>query len=257
MKLKLVTRLLVAALIAFQWQVAVWVTAEPEPVYAYDWTPADVTVTYHMSGAISPITDLTLTDLEFVSVKADYTLTAGYVMLRGSTVTFPTSPTEGELIYYGPDSSVNFTAPDLDLHECFVSAFVFATDNVTYLETYDTATIGGEGVEEIATGLETLATTGDTFAEIGSLAIQVVIVLVMLTFAIWAKDIIFYYVAGAVTCYISYTLVQDYPGLGLPALFLGGYQFVRALLLTFSDGGPSRGMSQFKGVYNTIKGWFQ
>lgn len=235
----------------------------PQPTIASETSDhVDITITAipNLYG-ILPITDLTLTDLGFVNIQADWTPGGNYTMLRGFRDYSPTSASDalanGELIYYGPESSYNITGMMLDIYHYEIVALTFATDNVTYLETYDTATIGGEGVEEIATGLETLATTGDTFAEIGSLAIQVVIVLVMLTFAIWAKDIIFYYVAGAVTCYISYTLVQDYPGLGLPALFLGGYQFVRALLLTFSDGGPSRGVSQFKGVYNTIKGWFQ
>jgi hypothetical protein len=159
-KSKIVIRLLIAALIAFQWQIAAWITADPEPVYAYDWTPADVTVTYHMSTGMIPITDLTLTDLGFVSVSANWTPGGNYTMLRGLRGGIPSSITDGELIYYGPLSSFNITGMQLDLYDYGVAAWTFASDNTTYLDEYDTASIGGDGVEQIANSLSVIGQVG-------------------------------------------------------------------------------------------------
>lgn len=164
MKSRIVIRLLIAALLAFQWQIATWVTADPEPAYAYDWTPADVVVTYHMAGGMVPITDLTLTDLGFVSVSANWTPGGTYTMLRGLRGGVPSSITEGELIYYGPASSFNITGMQLDLYDYGVAAWTFATDNVTYLESYDTATIGGDGLENVSSALGVIGQVGIALA---------------------------------------------------------------------------------------------
>lgn len=196
MKSRIVIRLLIAALLAFQWQIATWITAAPEPAYAYDWTPADVTVTYHMTGGMTPITDLTLTDLGFVSVSANWTPGGTYTMLRGLRDGIPSSITDGELIYYGPSSTVNITGMQLDLYDYGVAAWTYAADNVTYLESYDTATIGGDGVDEIANEITGIATSvndlSTTFGGFSTLLtgtiIPIALLLIITFFGYWHRD---------------------------------------------------------------------
>lgn len=137
-----------------------------------DYIDITVTATPNLYGIV-PITDLMLIDNGFVTVSANWTPGGNYTMLRGLRDGTPSSITEGELIYYGPLSSVNITGMQLDLHEYGVAAWVFAADNTTYLEQYDTASIGGEGVTEIANGLNVIGQVG--------IAVAIIAVIVFFT----------------------------------------------------------------------------
>ena len=100
-------------------------------------------------------TGLTLTDLGYITVAANWTKGAGttYTMLRGLRSGYPASITDGELLYYGEATSLNSTGYALDISSYYVSAWGFLADNVTYSTACATATIGGEAMTEVADAL--------------------------------------------------------------------------------------------------------
>lgn len=129
------------------------------PVMAANFDDISITVTPGV-GILLPPTGLTLTDLGFVTVTANWTpsvsANASYTMLRGLRTGYPATPAEGELIYYGADSSDNIVGTHLDTSEYFVSGWAFAADNVTHSPDYMTASIGGEDMVELASGMSML-----------------------------------------------------------------------------------------------------
>jgi hypothetical protein len=121
-------------------------------------------------------------------------------------------------------------------------------------------------MEEVAESINLLSTSlsGLDFSIDFDLIFGLFIVLGMFTIALWRKDkepnvessIMFLIVCGLVTIYIALTWIDDYQGVALAMSALGGYQLFEAVRLGIVAGGPSKGMSQFKGWYGKIRGWF-
>jgi len=102
---------------------------------------------------IFPPTGLTLTDLGAITVNAEWAkgVNSTYTMLRVSRTDYPSNITEGELFYYGDGVTANSTGYSLDTNTYFVTAWGFGSDNITYSNSYVTASIGGDGMENLAT----------------------------------------------------------------------------------------------------------
>ncbi len=123
----------------------------------------------NMSVVIGVPTDFTLTDLGAITIQMDWTkgTNSTYTMIRASREDYPTAITEGELVYYGDNVTDNTSGYALDVNSFFFTAWGFASDNITYSDNYTTATIGGDGVTEIATAITELGTIFGTGIDIG------------------------------------------------------------------------------------------
>ena len=83
----------------------------------------------------------------------------------------------------------------------------------------------------------------------------VVLLLGLLALAAHQKDVIYYVVAGLVTCYIAIGWIADYPYIVVPIFALGVYMFFKAVLTSVGST-QSKGWSAFKGLLNRFKGVF-
>lgn len=208
-----IARFLMALVLAFQFQITMWIwPQQATPAYATQET-ATVTLTYRVIVAIGPPSLFTLTDLGFISVGANWTAgdNATYHMMRGSRTSYPTLITEGELVFYDTGTSCNISGVPLDTITMYASLWAFQADNATYSPIYVTASIGGEGMEELADSVTSLSSSLNgsfsglnvslnTFNSILSdwlpQIIAGVIVLALLIFALWKRESWLYLIAG-------------------------------------------------------------
>lgn len=222
-------------------------------------TNADVTVYVTPLSGVGPPSNLLLTDLGLTTVQATWSAgtNSTYTMLRGSRSGIPTSITDGELIYYDTGTTHNITNGVLLLinyQDIYVSAWSYGSDNITVSNSYASAHIGGETMEELA---EEVSGLSDAIASLQfqvdfNLLFQILLVLGILYLSFKANDIFFYIVAGLITMFISVSWVQDYPNLSIPMFCLGGYHIFRAIIMAF-QGGSSKGWSQFKSIWGKIR----
>jgi hypothetical protein len=261
-----IARILIAVVLAFQFQIAVWMWPQnASPAQATQPT-ADVIITYSVIVEIGPASNFILTDLGFISVGANWSAgsNATYYMIRGSRTAFPTSIIEGELLYYDTGTSCNVSGVPLDTITMYASLWSFQADNVTYAPGYVTASIGGEGMTEIADSINALSVSlgGLNFDLDLSLMFGVILVISMLFLALWRKDkeanvetsIVFLIVSGLVTLYIALSWIDAYQGIAIVFVGLAGFQLFEAVRMTMVAGGPSKGLSQFKGWLGKFKG---
>lgn len=214
-----------------------------------DW--ADSTANFTTIAQLDPPSGLTLTDLGAITVQADWTKGAGanYTMLRASREDYPENTDDGELLYYGQASSYNITGMALDITEYFVSGFSFDSDNTTYASGYDTASIGGDSMGEIADSLNTLS-------GMGWIAINAFLLIGLLALALWKRDMLWFMASGLVALFIGLSWIDANTGVAMAIIGIGTFQLLEALILAVASGGAGKGWSQFKGIYNNIKEWF-
>ena len=78
----------------------------------------------------------------------------------------------------------------------------------------------------------------------------------LISLAFWQRDIVIYFVAGVATMIGALDWVPDYPAIGISLMFLAAYLMLLGLLRALASDKPTRGWSQFKGLYTKIRGWF-
>ncbi len=107
---------------------------------------------------LNPPPTLIIDDLGATSVNATWTLGTGatYTMIRVKRDIYPASVTDGELFYYGGDTTANSTGYTLELSSYKFRAWGFNSDNLTYSGNHTDATIGGTGMENIGNQLANL-----------------------------------------------------------------------------------------------------
>lgn len=134
-----------------------------------------------------------------------------------------------------------------------------AADNVTLSQ----VTLVSDDLGDLVDSNEAIAAEIDAAVDFGYLVFQVAITVLILVPAFRRKESAAYenaflhLVAGMMTTYTSFVLTsQVHYGLGIPVFMIGGYQFYRFVISVFASGGASRGLSQFKAVVDTVKGWF-
>lgn len=256
-------RIIAALGVAFTWPI-ISMFAAPLPVVASASLEADVTVTYVITGAMGSPSGFTLTDLGAVSISMNWTSgnNTTYTMIRGSRIDYPATVTSGELVYYGPLTSYNATGYSLDITAYYFSAWAYDSDNTTYAASYATASIGGEGVTELATSVDGLSSTFDNFLVVAQLLAGSIFVLGMFGIALWYSrkgelgSVILMIISALITFFIGITWVDDYSGVSIAMMGLALFEFLQAVITALSLGGASRGISQFKGVINSIREWF-
>ena len=180
----------------------------PSPVQAAN-PIVHLTVTAWVAQVMPP-TGLTLTDMGVEILESDlanlvtvnWTLgeLSTYTMLRISGNEYSTLPTDGFLLYYGDGTSVNITGWDVSLQPMYVTAWGFESDNVSYSSSYAQATIGGEGMEELA---EAVTSVGENYSIISNILntiasdmIYLILVLAIAAIAFLSHNRLVYLVAG-------------------------------------------------------------
>jgi len=180
----------------------------PLPVQAAN-PVVHLTVTAWVAQVMPP-TGLTITDMGVEILESDlanlvtvnWTLGASsnYTMLRISGNEYSTLPEDGFLLYYGDGTSVNITGWDVSLQPMFITAWGFESDNVSHSISYAEATIGGEGMEELA---EAVTSVGENYSIISNILntiasdmIYLILVLAIAAIAFLSHNRLVYLVAG-------------------------------------------------------------
>lgn len=125
-----------------------------------------------------------------------------------------------------------------------------ATANFTTTEesATTTTTTSSADMTEVAEAIEGL--TG----AIESIHIfELVMILSILAISTWKRDIIFYVVSGIVIMIMAITLIDSYTGIAVVLVCLSLYELYTGLIMALS-GGQSRGLSQFRGLINKVRG---
>jgi len=191
-------------------------------------------------------TDFTLTDLGGVMVNASWTsANATYInTMRVSRAEYPITITSGELAYNGTAETVNLTGYSVDRNIYYFS--LWSTDNGTDSLTYATASIG-----------ETTDTSGfiteaqmAALADILSLGIYLMPLVLLTILAFWQKNIILYIISATITILIGATWMDTIPGVGVMLWGLATYELYLMITMVFQASGEARGWSQ-------LRGWFK
>ena len=72
--------------------------------------------------------------------------------------------------------------------------------------------------------------------------------------AFWRQDMILFIVSGIITILIGVQWIDDYAGVSIALWGLGIYQLLKAVLLALVSEQPTRGWSQFRGIYARMRG---
>lgn len=250
-----IVRILIAVVLAFQFQIATWLWPQnATPAYATQET-ATVTLTYRVIVSIGPASGLTLTDLGFITVNANWTAgdNATYHMLRGSRTAYPTTITEGELLYYDTATSCNISGVPLDTITMYASLWAFQADNITHSPVYVTASIGGEGMESIANSITELSNSmggisglSDSMGAIGTVLGALIYLIPLIVFSIlafWKENHIFFIIIFGISMVTGLNAPDIISGesetsniglmLGLILIFYSFFSMAMALKLMF------------------------
>lgn len=231
-------------------------------------TTADVTVTFTPnsgSGIPSIPISLTLTDLGAVTVTGNWTMgsvNATHIMIRASREDYPSTITDGELMYFGSNTSTNWTGFCLEINEYHFSAWSYNSGSGLFSTSYITESIGGDGLESVSESLDGLTLSFQGFT-VTIEDILLCILLIGITLIAFRErenmllDIVLYVISGMIAFAIGALWFDDYRLIAIAIVGLGLFQLVLATTTALQSGGPSKGFSQFKGVYNAIRGAFR
>jgi asparagine N-glycosylation enzyme membrane subunit Stt3 len=91
---------------------------------------------------------------------------------------------------------------------------------------------------------------------------EILLLIGITSLALWKKDetltdIVFYIVSGVIAFYLGGSWMDDYRLVALMIVGLGLFQIILAVYMAFRAGGPAKGFSQFRGVWNSIRGVFK
>jgi hypothetical protein len=211
--------LLVALALALQFQILGGIQ-EVAMAYTMNSTNIGITVTPFISGVtIFPPEDFTVVDLGAGNIGNDiqFNWTAGlgsiYTMIRGGKDEYPSAIDDGDLIYYGLDTTTNSTGYDLDIYEYKFSAWGFWSDNASHSGEYVIAAIGGAGLEGVANSINSLA---NNMAPLMAVALMIpLIFFTWLTIKIdsdWGSPIIAF-ITGGLAFFLGYNAPNIVDGL--------------------------------------------
>jgi hypothetical protein len=204
-----------------------------------DWSVSGNFTTSVFVLEILPPADFILIDMGAVSINATWTkdVSANYTMIRALRDTFPELPTDGELVYYGENSTVVLSGYALDVSRYNFSAWGFDSDNITYSSNYSMAFIGGIGMEALATAITSLGTSG-----IGGLTsttfttqIQSIVIFVLLLFIValgfWKRDRIMLFIGGLGFIIYGFSLWGSIEWLSIITVTAGIYIGIKAFIM--------------------------
>lgn len=235
------------------------IVTPPSPAMAA--TTADVLVTATPGfGIPGAVTGFTLVDLGAITVTGNWTAgtaNATHTLIRAARDTYPATVTDGELMYYGGNTTCNWTGFSLETTTYYFSAWSYNEGTDLYSIEYVTASIGGEGMEDISDSILDLSVTFQGFVTTFGDILLALLLIGLAFLAFTKKDMILYIVSGLITLSIGALWFDDYLLIAIAAVGLGVYQIILAVVEAVTAGGSSRGVSQFKGVFNAIKGVFK
>ncbi|OGN90749.1 MAG: hypothetical protein A2Z70_01335 [Chloroflexi bacterium RBG_13_48_17] len=85
-------------------------------------------------------------------------------------------------------------------------------------------------------------------------ALELTLVLGAIALAFWQRDAIIYILSAICIITVVAGWFEDYPGAAFALVMLGFDECRRALMIAIEAGGPARGWSQFRGLWNRRKG---
>jgi len=169
-----------------------------------DWANSSANFTTTTSALQAP-TYFTLADLGGITVSANWTkgVNTTYTMIRFKRDSYPTTVSNGELVYYGDGTTDNFSGYSLETTTYYFSAWGFDSDNISHSDDYAQASIGGEAMEEIATQLGNWVTwlEGDFLTLLQTILSSVIglfLVLAITALAFWQRNVFLYLLAAPV-----------------------------------------------------------
>jgi len=83
--------------------------------------------------------------------------------------------------------------------------------------------------------------------------VEVLLLIGILILAFWQKDMIIWLISGLVTIFLSVLWIDDYTGVVIAFWCLGVYQLLKAAMMALEVGGPARGLSQFKAMWQKAR----
>ena len=83
---------------------------------------------------------------------------------------------------------------------------------------------------------------------------ELVIFITLLYLAFWQKGIITYIISSVVTIMVGATWIDDLPAVSIMLWGLATYELYLVIILIFETGGMAKGMSQFKGLWDKVRG---
>lgn len=117
----------------------------------------------------------------------------------------------------------------------------------------DNLTLAIQGLDESMASIST--TLAAAAALLFELALLVSLLIVSLRSQEFGDRLVLSLVSGVVTLIIGLLWVDDYPGVSIVLWFLAAYQVAwRGMIPALASGGPARGLSQFKGLINRVRG---
>ena len=220
-------------------------------VFAASSQSVSISATPNVGQVLAP-SNFILTRLDSNYVSASWTkgVNSQYTALQIDLQGYPADVyTSLSLAYYGEGTSCNLTWPS-DNIPLFVSAWGFASDNITYSAEHAEATIGGD-----MTSSALLETIGGFLESISGLGLMI-IAIALLAIVLRNERFALYYIAALATLFIGISLSSTNSGLGYTMMTLSAYEFLKGTELVFESGEPGRGWSRFKGIWGKIKGEF-
>lgn len=222
---------------------------------------AEVTIHFTPPGGAGPPapSSFTATYLDDYTVLLEWSksASANNTMVRVKDSGYPTSATDGYLVYLGDAVSVNDTA--VDYYNYWGMKYYAAwSDNIStplvWSADYAAASLESPFVSDLVTQVETFNALVNTISGQIGYIFAMMLVLGFLIFALWKNDLIMYIAAGILCVTLGVTWIDDYSGATMVIWIIGLYMLSRAVLMAVKSGGSSRGLSQFKAIYNRFKG---
>lgn len=206
------------------------------------------------AGLPSPPTDVLLTQVSADSVNLTWATgaLATTTVIRVSTTSYPTSPTDGYLADNTTLSTLLDSGLSLVVADYYYS--LWSWNDLGYSESY--ATVNREADLAIITGGD-MEEVGNQLGGLADNAFEVVVLFAILTLAFWQKEYVLYFVAGISTIIIAAGWMVDYTGVAVALIALAVYLFVKAIILVGeTTAGQARGWSQLKPLFSKAKGKF-
>jgi len=178
----------------------------------------------------NPPTNLILTDLGCTTVNASWIKepTANNTLIRISRTAYPTSITEGEWAYFNIGESCNITGLNLDIMVLYVSAWSELSDN--YSTEYAYASIGGTGMESLATSINAIATAMAGVISTIPQFVGIILLIAIAILAFWRHDKILYIISGLLFIVFGFGYWSTSEATSIGCVVVGIIIFIKAFI---------------------------
>lgn len=228
-------RIIIILVAVFQFQLIGFLNPLVEKAEAS--SSADMTVYFTPMGGPLPPFGFTATYINDYTVKLDWTKagSANNTMIRVKDNGYPTSATDGNLVFFGDALSTNDTAVDYFnfLGKKYYAAFTDnqTGDNVTWAWSMPSyIALEGPSVSDLVTQVTNFNALLDV---IRGQYIALFLMLGMLALTLWRKEVFLYVVTSLITVFIALSWVKVSPPISLCLLGMACYLLYEAVRLSF------------------------